>query len=585
MTGTIHQMAQQAKSDELLRLAAEARKGRGGASATRSRSPSARGPMPRMVSAIARSLALGACLSAAFAAPAGAISPSFDPPTGLTVPGGASTVAAGDFNGDARMDLAAGYGGGSGAVSLWLGTGDPGEPFQHRSPDAAVGVQPAAMIAEDLNGDGRDDVAVVNAGPAGSTADDTVSILLGSPGGLVPGEVKTVRDFPIGLDAGDLDGDGDLDLVVANFGTGSTADPSEHVSVLTNDGNGHFAVDNVAAGCQAGGVAIADLLDDSRADLGVACSSTAAVRILARDAGGHFAQAGPDHAACSGALAGVTAGNFDGDNKADLAVDCLTDRFVVLASELGFTPLTGPDHTQANPQPWFPVRFGPGTATLLGLETEDLNGDGFEDVLATDVNNRQAVVADGHADTHFLPETLFNGRKLVGSAFPIASGSVSQVIARDVNEDGKRDLVAAAANQIVLRYNTTPVPGVRTGAASGVGDSAATVGGIVNPSGTANANNTTYRFEYGRTAAYGQSTPALPSGTSLAGGSYVPVSVVLEGLAPQTDYHYRIVASNGHGTTYGRDRTFRTGTTRARNSSSMQPWTRRPRSSRCRPPA
>jgi hypothetical protein len=83
----------------------------------------------------------------------------------------------------------------------------------------------------------------------------------------------------------------------------------------------------------------------------------------------------------------------------------------------------------------------------------------------------------------------------------------------------------------------------------------------VNPSGTQAANETTYRFEYGTTTAYGRTTAALPEGRSLSGDSYVAVSAVLGGLAPQTEYHYRVVAGNGNGTTYGRDRTFRTGAT------------------------
>jgi hypothetical protein len=168
-------------------------------------------------------------------------------------------------------------------------------------------------------------------------------------------------------------------------------------------------------------------------------------------------------------------------------------------------------------------------------------------------------VADGRANGQFYPDRS-PGSTRVGNRFPISAG-LSEVIAADVNEDGKRDLVAAAGSQIAIRLNTTPVPGLRTGSASGVGPSAATVGGIVNPSGTENANNTTYRFEYGTTGAYGESTAALPSGASLAGDSYVSVSAQLDGLAPETDYHYRIVAGNGHGTTYGHDRKFRTGST------------------------
>ena len=39
----------------------------------------------------------------------------------------------------------------------------------------------------------------------------------------------------------------------------------------------------------------------------------------------------------------------------------------------------------------------------------------------------------------------------------------------------------------------------------------------MNPSGTQTANDTTYRVEYGTTAAYGRTTAALPEGRSLGG--------------------------------------------------------------------
>ena len=53
----------------------------------------------------------------------------------------------------------------------------------------------------------------------------------------------------------------------------------------------------------------------------------------------------------------------------------------------------------------------------------------------------------------------------MGTTFPI-DPALAGVTAADVNEDGKRDLVAAAGNRILIRYATTPVPGVRTGSAS-----------------------------------------------------------------------------------------------------------------------
>ena len=85
----------------------------------------------------------------------------------------------------------------------------------------------------------------------------------------------------------------------------------------------------------------------------------------------------------------------------------------------------------------------------------------------------------------------------------------------------------------------------------------------MNPSGTQTANDTTYRFEYGPPPRTGRRRRRCRRAAASGATPTSPVSGVLGGLAPETEYHYRVVASNGHGTTYGRDRTFRTGATPA----------------------
>jgi Calx-beta domain len=94
-------------------------------------------------------------------------------------------------------------------------------------------------------------------------------------------------------------------------------------------------------------------------------------------------------------------------------------------------------------------------------------------------------------------------------------------------------------------------PTVITGPAGNVKATSATLTGTVNPSG----QSATYYFEYGTSKAYGHRTTSASAG---AGSSGVAVSAALSGLALQTTYHYRIVASNPSGTTVGADRTFTT---------------------------
>ena len=79
----------------------------------------------------------------------------------------------------------------------------------------------------------------------------------------------------------------------------------------------------------------------------------------------------------------------------------------------------------------------------------------------------------------------------------------------------------------------------------------ATLKAEVNPKGQA----TTYHFEYGTTAAYGQNTPELPAGSD---NSIHEMTRFLEGLSPATTYHYRVVATNSTATNEGPDRTFNT---------------------------
>jgi plastocyanin len=96
---------------------------------------------------------------------------------------------------------------------------------------------------------------------------------------------------------------------------------------------------------------------------------------------------------------------------------------------------------------------------------------------------------------------------------------------------------------------TVAGPEVNTGSASAVSGSEATLNGIVNPSN----QETSYFFEYGTTAAYGQKTPEASAGS---GTSPVSKSATVSGLSIGTTYHFRLVAKNATGTSFGTDRTF-----------------------------
>lgn len=100
-------------------------------------------------------------------------------------------------------------------------------------------------------------------------------------------------------------------------------------------------------------------------------------------------------------------------------------------------------------------------------------------------------------------------------------------------------------------FPSAPTPQPPTASTTGGSDvttTTATLNGQVNPRGL----TTTYWFEYGKTNAYGATTPIR----SVGAGSTVSEGVT--GLIADTTYHYRVVASNVVGTTYGADQTFAT---------------------------
>jgi plastocyanin len=103
---------------------------------------------------------------------------------------------------------------------------------------------------------------------------------------------------------------------------------------------------------------------------------------------------------------------------------------------------------------------------------------------------------------------------------------------------------------ITVSGPTAPV--VTTEPATVTKDTEATLNGKINPSGEA----TTYWFEYGLTNAYGSETTHQSAGS---GGVAVSKSAPVSGLTTGTEYHFRIFAENGTGTSMGIDRTFRTG--------------------------
>ncbi len=96
-------------------------------------------------------------------------------------------------------------------------------------------------------------------------------------------------------------------------------------------------------------------------------------------------------------------------------------------------------------------------------------------------------------------------------------------------------------------------PTVVTEPASAVGQTSATLNGSVNPNG---GEVSECKLEYGTSSSYGSSAPCAPSPG--AGSSAVAVAASLSGLTANTTYHFRVVATNAGGTSFGADASLKT---------------------------
>ena len=178
--------------------------------------------------------------------------------------GGTSAVAIADLNRDGKADLVATASG----VNVYLQ--DPQSPGRFLSPTSyAAGAQPIFIAVEDLNGEGRLDLAIANLGTPedGSTA--SLLVLLQSPSGagmFLPATNYTTGISSYAAAAADLNGDGKADIAVANSGDLSGSSVSVFLQDPVSPGRFQQATNYAGSGvitC----VAIGDMNGDNKPDL------------------------------------------------------------------------------------------------------------------------------------------------------------------------------------------------------------------------------------------------------------------------------------------------------------------------------
>src|SRR5579875_612097 len=189
----------------------------------------------------------------------------------LTVGSHPVAVLALDVNLDGRLDLVTADAD-SWSISVLLRQATGG--YLRKAEVALPGV-PRAMVGADFNGDGKPDLAV-------SVGFDSVVILYGDgAGGFTIHAAVTVGQIPQGLVVGDFNHDGRPDIAVAN-------EASTSLSVILNLAAGFSVVSSPAAGVAPLSVTAGDFNGDGNLDLAVANSGSFSVSILLGNGAGSF---------------------------------------------------------------------------------------------------------------------------------------------------------------------------------------------------------------------------------------------------------------------------------------------------------
>ena len=194
---------------------------------------------------------------------------NFGPAVAFPLSGEPTCLVATDLNGDGRLDLAVGMSSGSVAVLLQDSIGTAGPGLFRPPVDYPLGGYPAQIRAADMDADGRRDLAVVLNG----WSESQVALLFQdkSQAGrfLLVDRLTTGDQGACALAIADLDGDGRLEIAVANLGAPGW---SGSVAVFYDDGRAGSYVDRYMYAGYWGpsSIAIGDVNGDGLPDLIIA---------------------------------------------------------------------------------------------------------------------------------------------------------------------------------------------------------------------------------------------------------------------------------------------------------------------------
>ncbi|MFN0009034.1 MAG: FG-GAP repeat domain-containing protein [Planctomycetota bacterium] len=325
--------------------------------------------------------------------------------TGYPVGPTPDAAAVGDFDNDGDLDLAVTNDAPDKVSILFNGGNGTFSAPVHIF--LGAGTSPHTPIAGDLDGDGDVDLAVSlkNA--------NTVQLILNTGGVMAPGGSFRVGAEPRDLAIGDLDRDLDQDLVVSNRS-------GDSVSVLRNNGGLSFSATTYPAGLDPRDLDLGDVTGDGLLDIVIASHDSDMVTIL-RNTGAAAFTANPPVSTAPRSPEGVVLARFDGNATLDIAATGSNG-----GVEFAMVSLNGGGGA-----------FGPVAAFVLSgvdagsMDAADFDGDGDNDLAIANRSSNNLSLLQNNGAGAFGPNQLF----VVGTA-------PGHVVATHLDLNGVADLVA-----------------------------------------------------------------------------------------------------------------------------------------------
>jgi hypothetical protein len=279
-----------------------------------------------------------------------------------------------------------------------------------------VSSYPLSVVAVDVNGDGKPDIIAANFNV------NNVGVLLNSGTGTFPAQVTYstgASSSPYSVVAADVNGDGKIDIIVANSGL-------DNIGVLLNTGTGTFAAQvtySTGASSSPYSVAAVDVNGDSKPDIIVANNNANNVGVLLNTGIGTFATQVTYSTGASSSPYSVVAADVNGDGKPDIIVANNN------ANNVGVLLNTGTGTFVAQ------VTYSTGASSSpYSVVAADVNEDGKVDIVVANAgSNNVGVLLNSGAGTFAAQVTYSTG----AGTYP------SSVVAADVNGDSKADIIVA----------------------------------------------------------------------------------------------------------------------------------------------